>query len=63
MFMTRPSCPRCGQRRAEPLVIPTEGLLRETLAHIARFGGLHCDECVAEVNQAWARDVLPSLVQ
>ncbi len=62
MFKTRPVCPRCGQRWSEPLIIPDQ-MIRSTLVHIARVGGLHCDECVAEFNQAWARDVLPSLVQ
>ena len=62
MFYTRPTCPRCGQVREEPLAIPTLGLLKKTLEHISRVGGLHCEKCAAEVNRLWVRDVLPSLV-
>ena len=61
MFYTRPTCPRCGQVREEPLAIPTLGLLKQTLEYISRVGGLHCEECAAEVNRLWVRNVRPTL--
>ena len=63
MFYTRPTCPRCGQKWEEPLAIPSQGLLKKTLEHISRVGGLHCEECAAEMNQLWAEHVLTTLTK
>ena len=56
-ILTRPKCPRCGQRWTEPLEIPEE-MLRSTMKTIAKNGGLHCDDCINEVNQLWSRVVI-----
>lgn len=60
-LQTRPRCPRCGKRWTEPLEIPAEMVLT-TMITITRNGGLHCDNCVAEMNKKWVNEVLPTQI-